>query len=72
MLSFEEIRQLARDARANGRRDVMLPADEFIAAREMILGELRGNRLHQAHNDKRRRFSAWGIEFRQQLEVVQR
>jgi hypothetical protein len=70
-LTFTQIRQMARDARANGGH-VVLPADEFIAAREMILGELKGNRLHQAHNADRKRFSAWGCEFRQQLDIVQR
>jgi hypothetical protein len=72
MFDFERLHQTARDARAKGQNRVLLPHDEFRQAMQTFYAVTKGKRAGDLMEEGRFSFSAWGVEFRRELERVAR
>jgi hypothetical protein len=72
MFDFERLHQAARDARAKGQRKVLLPHGEFRNAMQTFYAVTKGKRALERMDERRFSFSAWGVEFRHELERVAR
>jgi hypothetical protein len=72
MFDFERVHQMARDARAKGENKVVLPYAEFRDAMQTFYAVTKGKRARDRIDEDRFSFSAWGIEFRRELETVAR
>ena len=72
MFDFERVHQMARDARAKGQRKVLLPHGEFRQAMLTFYAVTKGKRARDQMDEGRFCFSAWGVEFRRELETVTR
>jgi hypothetical protein len=70
MFTFEQIHQMARDARAKGQFKVELPYGEFSDAMQTFYAVTAGKRARDKIEQHRFSFSAWGVEFRRALERV--
>jgi hypothetical protein len=72
MFDFEHVHQMARDARAKGQSKVLLPHGEFRDAMQTFYSVTKGKRARDLMEEGRFSFSAWGVEFRRELETVVR